>query len=98
MFIFRVKQIICRCTVLSLINFRKKIRLNFKWAPMRKIRYDEAKTMVADTYLPEPVMGQWIPFWCIWDQSGLNVTDVTELNVSNQPSFIHREVMYFTDA
>lgn len=74
--------------------------LHFKWAPMRKIRYSQAKTGVADTYIPDPTVGLWIPFYVLWDQSSgeAPLAPPTLFKPSNGAYYQKREEMYFTDS
>lgn len=78
---------------------RRSQDLHFKWAPMRKIRYDQALYNVADTYTPDPSVGQWIPFYVLWEQSPAEApTGGGSMAAADMTFFQKREEMYFTDS
>jgi len=75
--------------------------LHFKWSPMRKIRYSQVKTSgPANTYIPDPTVGLWIPFYVLWDQSSgeAPAAPITQFKPSDGVYFQTREEMYYTDS
>ena len=51
--------------------------------------------------MPDPTVGQWIPFYFLWDQSASQApddgTDKFQLN-TEMAHFQKREMMYYTDS
>lgn len=74
--------------------------LHFKWAPMRKIRYSQPKIGQADTYIPDPTVGLWIPFYVLWDQSS-GEAPLAPPTIFKPVDGVYqqtREEMYYTDS
>lgn len=82
---------------------RRSFDLHYKWAPMRKIRYDQPEKDDATNsiFLPEPSAGLWIPFHFEWDQSNAEAPVLGTAPKVKPQDFVHaltREEMYFTDS
>ena len=82
---------------------RRSHDIHFKWSPMRKIRYDQAVYGEPATFRPEPSVGQWIPFYALWDQSASEAPDGDSGTPPKQTIYdmaqkYTREEMYFTDS
>lgn len=78
---------------------RRSQDLHLKWSPMRKIRYDQPVYGEANNFLPDPSVGLWIPFYCLWDQSsGEAPAGGGDVAAADMTHYQKREEMYFSDS
>lgn len=80
---------------------RVDMDLHHKWSPFRKIRYDQPAKGLDDTFIPDPTVGLWIPFYFHWDQTlsqAPTIASPVTIPASNFTKGIYREEMYFTDS